>query len=68
MRPVADHPRAGQYDWSPAVGYAYRKVAYPSARMYEIVSRILDQVTWDDRCLSHLIDQALLKGTVYPDC
>ena len=67
LRPVADHPRAGQYDWSPAVGYAYRKVDYPSARMYEIVSRILDPVALGDFCLSHLIDQALLKGTVSPD-
>ena len=67
IRPVADHPRVGLYDWYPAVGYTYRKKWFPSARLYELMTVILQSVEQKDFCLSHLIDQALLTGNIVPD-
>ena len=67
ISPVADHPRAGVYDWSPAVGYTYRKVYFPSARLYELMTMILQSVGERDFCLSNLLKEALLTGTIGPE-
>ena len=63
IHPVADSPCPGIYDWSPAVGYSYRKVYFPSARLYELFQLIKNDVYESDFYLSNMIDQALLKGT-----
>lgn len=65
--PVADEPIPGQYDWSPALGISYNKVDYPSARLYELRTLIVHTITEHDFCLSHLLEQAFLKGTISPN-
>lgn len=62
IHPVADSPRPGIYDWSPAVGFSFRKVHFPSVRLYELFQLIKNDVYENDFCLSDMIDQALLKG------
>ncbi len=64
MSPIADHPRPIVFDWSPAIAYTECHVSFPSSRLYEIVNFIISEVHMGDFCLSHLIDQAVLKGTI----
>lgn len=64
MRSVADHPRPMIFDWSPAIAHTECHVDFPSSRLYEIISFIITEVQMGDSCLSHLIDQAVLKGTM----
>ena len=64
ISPSADHPRPILFDWSPAVAHTECHVDYPSSKLYEIVSFIISEVQMSDSCLSRLIDQAVLRGTL----